>query len=131
MGGIGVLEDPASRLDGVRGATVVQHGGGQQGDARMVVLVVVPGEESSAEAQGVVVASEAVRELGTVLHGLELAFRKGIVVGDVRPAVRLGHAQGGQQLRDALGAHRGPPVAVDGQLVALDALLVYGLADQP
>ena len=40
--------------------------------------------------------AETDREFGTVLEGLELGFRVGIVVTDMRPRVRLGDSQIGQ-----------------------------------
>ena len=78
----------------------------------MVMLAVVPGEELLAEGARIFERSEAVRELrpvldypadkdlsaGTpVLERLELAVGVGIVVGDMRTAVGLGHAQIGHQ----------------------------------
>ena len=53
------------------------HGlGGEQADAAMAVLVVVPGEELAAEVAGLLDGIEAVRKVGTVLERLEPAFRK-------------------------------------------------------
>jgi hypothetical protein len=63
-----------------------------QADAGVIMLVVVPGKEATAKTQTIVVAAEAIGKLGSVLHGLELAFRKGIVVGNMRPAMRFGDA---------------------------------------
>ena len=50
-------------------------------------------KKSHAEGPGVLNAPEACRKFGPVLQRLELALGEGIVVRDVRPAVRLGHAQ--------------------------------------
>ena len=48
------------------------HGlGGEQADAAMAVLVVVPGEELAAEVAGLLDGIEAVRKVGTVLERLE------------------------------------------------------------
>jgi hypothetical protein len=44
--------------------------------------------------------------------------------------VRLGDAEVSEQKRDPFGRHRGASVGVNGQLVATDALLGAGLADQ-
>lgn len=67
-----------------------------------MMLVVVPREEVDAVRTSIVQAAEPRRELGPVLHGLELRFGVGIVVRDVRPRVRLGHAQIRQQQRHRL-----------------------------
>ena len=56
------------------------------------MLVVVPHEESTAETQSVLIAAKAIGKFGAVLHRLELAFRKRIVVGNMRPTMRFGDA---------------------------------------
>ncbi len=53
------------------------------------MLLVVPTEKRSAESQGILVAAESLWKVGTILQRFVLAFRKWIVVGDVRSAVRL------------------------------------------
>ncbi len=78
VGGVGTIEHGRPlRLDG-SGSAVVDVGGRVIGDAGMAMLVVVPTEEPRAEAVGVFEAAEAVRELGPVLEGLELALAKGL-----------------------------------------------------
>ena len=67
----------------------VDHLGGHQGDPRVTVLGVVPGEERAAEGPGVLDGAEAVGKVGLVLEGLELGLGERVVVGDVRPAVGL------------------------------------------
>ena len=70
--------------------TVVDDRRCQQGNAPVVVLVIVPVEELLAETVTVFLGAESIRKVRPVLEGLELAFRKRIVIGDVRPAVRFG-----------------------------------------
>jgi hypothetical protein len=78
------------------GVAEMNHGGRQQADARMAVLVVVPLEKVLAEGAAVLDAAEMIRELGTILHGAELAFRVRSVVGNIGPAMALGDAQVGR-----------------------------------
>ena len=80
----------------------VDGGGGQQSNSPMAVLFVVPVKEAAAEVEAVVIADESVWEVGPVLEGLELAFGEGVVVADVGSAVRLGDAEGGQELGDGV-----------------------------
>ena len=69
---------------------------GHQAQAGMVVGLVIPGEERPAEPFGVLDAAEAARERRLVFEGLEVAFREWVVIGCVRPAVRLGNAASGR-----------------------------------
>src|SRR5664280_1289665 len=71
----------------------------------MAVLFVVPLEELLAEGAAVLNAAEAIWKLRAVLHGSELAFRIGVVVGNIGSAVALGDAQIGHQKGDRLGPH--------------------------
>ena len=100
----------------LRRQAVVHHGGRHHADAGVAMLVVVPGEKRLAEGAAVLDAAEAIRKLGAVLHGAELAFRIRIVVGSIGPAVGLGDAQIGQQKGHRLGAHGRAAVGVDGEL---------------
>ena len=71
----------------------MDHGRGQQADAGVAMLLVVPVKELLTEGAAVLDAAEAVRELRAVLQGAELAFRIRVVIGNIRPAVGLGDAQ--------------------------------------
>ena len=62
----------------------------------MTVFFVVPAKKSLTEGPTVLEAAETVRELRPILQGAELTFGVGMVVGNVRTAVRLGDAQIGQ-----------------------------------
>ena len=81
------------------GLTVMHLIGRHQADAGMVMLLIVPIEEAAAERLGILDAAEAPWKLRLVFHGFEVAFRERIVVGGVRPAVRFGDAEIGEQKR--------------------------------
>ena len=87
--GSGVEHHLAVCKDGL-GLAEINHARGQQADARVAVLLVVPLEELLTEGAAVLDAAGAIRELRAVLHGAELAFRMRVVVGNIRPAVGLG-----------------------------------------
>ena len=71
----------------------------------MMMYVVVPVEEGLAESAGVVDRAEAIWEFGAVLHGAELGFREGVVIGNIGPRMGFGDAEIGQQLGDQFGSH--------------------------
>lgn len=104
--------------------------GRQQRDAPVTVHLIVPVEDPAAEVEAVVIAGESVGEVWPVLEGLELAFGEGIVVADVGSAIRLGDAEGGQELGNGVGLHIWATVAVDRELITMDAFLDERLADQ-
>jgi hypothetical protein len=54
-------------------------------NAGMAMLVVVPGKETRAVREGMIDATEALGEIGSVLDGLEVRFRERIVVRDMWP----------------------------------------------
>jgi len=58
----------------------------EQPEFDVVMLGVVPGEEVAAEGAAVFERAEAAREVGQVLHRLELRLGEGVVVRDVRRA---------------------------------------------
>ena len=131
VAGIGAVQYLLALLDDLLGHAVVQRFRGQQGDAAVAVLAVIPGEKLLAEGARVLDGSEALGKSRPVLEGLELALGVGIVVGDVRSAVGLGHAQVGQQQGDWLGGHRCPAIGMEGQITRNDALFRAGIGDQP
>ena len=77
-----------------RGQTIVDVVGGHQAQGTVPVLGVVPREEALAENLGVLVRPEPSREVRPVLEGLELRLGEGVVVGDVRAAVRAWSRRG-------------------------------------
>ncbi len=78
------------------GGAIVHVLGSVQANTRMAMVAVIPIEEIPTEVSGLLNGAETSRELWTVLEGLELGFRVGIVVTDMRPRVRLGDSQIGQ-----------------------------------
>jgi hypothetical protein len=64
---------------------------------------------------------------GRYLKGLEASFGEWVVVGHVRPRVRLGDAEVREELRYELGAHRAAAVRVNRELARLDAVSFAGL----
>jgi len=70
------IEHQLAALQHALGLAEVNHGRGQQADARMTVFLVVPREELLAEGAAVLDAAEAIRGFRTVLQGAELAFER-------------------------------------------------------
>jgi hypothetical protein len=100
--GVGGLKN-ALALGVERLCLAVVHGGrGHQADPGVAVGVVVPVKERAAEPARVLDRVKAVGELGPVLQRLELRLRVGVVSRGVWSAVRLCHAEVGQQERDRL-----------------------------
>src|ERR1035437_10898656 len=68
----------------------MKHIRSQQHDSTVMVVVVVPREEALAKGACVLDGAEAIGELGSILEGLELAFRIWIVIRDVSEVVSVG-----------------------------------------
>ena len=68
---------------------------GQQANAAMPMVLVVPGKEGAAESAGIFDAAKVRWEFWPVLHGLELRLGKWVVIRDVRPRVCLVDAEVG------------------------------------
>ena len=96
---------------------------GHQAEAGVVVLVVVPVEELLSPDSSVEQAAEAFGESRMVLHGLELGFGEGVVVGRTRPGQAWPYAQVAEEQRQGFGGHRPAAVGVQAQLARGDALL--------
>ncbi len=78
------------------GLAIVDLVGCHQSETDMVMIVIVPAEEATAELLRVFAASEAAGKLRLVFQGLEVAFRERVVVGNMRAAVGFGDAEIGQ-----------------------------------
>lgn len=87
-------------------------------------------KESATERMGVFVAAEALGEIGTVFHRLEMALGIRIVIGDVGSIERAGHAQTAKQTCHRVRRHRRASIAVDDQLVGFDVLFFKRRFDQ-
>jgi hypothetical protein len=86
----------ARRMNGI-GLAIIHLVRGHEADPGMVMVTVIPVEEGAAEAARILDASEASREARLVLEGLEMALGEWVVVGRVRPIVRAGDAEIGEQ----------------------------------
>ena len=82
----GVLQGTLALFEDLLGAAVMDVAGGEHGDTGVSMLVVVPGEEGSAERGRGVDVVEAAREAGVVLEGFELGFGERVVVADLGSA---------------------------------------------
>jgi len=127
--GGGVQGSGAGLQDG-RGAAIVDIFRGDEGDAAVAMLGVVPGEEPSTVCSGVLDRAEAFGEVRAILQGLELGLGERVVVADVGVAVGLGHAEVGEQEGDRLGGHAWAAVGVHGELSGGDVVLGAGLGDE-
>ena len=57
------------------------------------MLMVVPGKELLAETARILNGTEAIRIARPVFHGLEVRFRKGVVIGNMGSAVSPDNAE--------------------------------------
>ena len=76
IAGIGRVENLLPLLDDLASPAVMQHLRGEQGDAAVMMLVVVPGEELLAKGAGIFDGAEALGEFRPVLEGFELALQR-------------------------------------------------------
>jgi hypothetical protein len=103
---------------------------GHVADARVLMLVVVPGEEGWTVGGRRLEAAEARGEVGPVLHGLELRLRVRVVVGDVRAAVALGTSRSTSKAATGLERMLAAAIGVQRQHAGLDVVPAHGLGDQ-
>ena len=102
---IGVEKDDSALFSDRFGPAVVHVGWGMKSNARMTMIVVIPSEKSGTVGVGVFEAAEAIGEVGSVLEGPELRFTERVVITDMGPAERFGHAQIGQEVSHSFGDH--------------------------
>src|SRR5689334_8057362 len=119
---------PASQYS--LGLSEVDHSRGEQTDPRVTMLLVVPVEKLLTEDAAVLDTAETIRKIRPILQGAKLAFRIRVVVGNVRPAVRLGDAQVSHQKSDGLGGHDLAAVGMDGELPGGDLVFADGFFDE-
>src|SRR6202049_3732607 len=116
MDAVGGIENGLALFEDERGLVVVDHGRREQAQPGVTVFVVIPAKKSLRKSPAILNAAETVRELRSIFHGAELAFRIRIVVGDVWAAVRFGDTQVGQQKGYRLGTHRTAAIGVQREL---------------
>ena len=93
MQGGGFLEDDSALIEDPASRAGVDGGRREQAQVPVAVVVVVPVDEPAAAVEGVVVALEAIGEVGVALDRLELALGVGVVVARVRSAMRSGDSE--------------------------------------
>ncbi len=69
------------------------------------MLLIVPSEEVNGKSPSVLNTAETSGVFWAVLHGLKLAFREWIIIGNVRAAMGFGDSQVSEQLGDNFGFH--------------------------
>ena len=110
MGLEGLIQNDLSSSMDLFGPAFMDAGGRHHANATVPVLVVVPVEVAAAEAPGIFDGTEAFWESGAVFQRLELRFRIGVVIGNVRPAVALRDLQVGEKGSHGLGNHGRAPI---------------------
>jgi hypothetical protein len=103
---------------------------GEEGNSRVVVNVIIPGEELLAPASCVNERGEALRIVGLVLERLELGLGEGVVVADVRPAEAALDAEGAKKLGEPLRPHRRATVGMHCEGTGLDTVSSHRLGEQ-
>ena len=101
-----------------------------QSDAKVMMVAVVPGEGMPAESIGVLDAAEPFWKMRLIFQGPEVAFRDGIVIRGVGPAVGFGNAQICQQESGGLGGHGWAAVNMEGQFIWTRAMLGDAVLEQ-
>ena len=101
-----------------------------QTDPGMVVILVVPIEESAAEVPGVLNAREPLRKPWLVFQVFEMALGERVVVGRMRPVVRTGDSKIGQQKRGCFGLHWGAAIGVQRELTAWHFMFGDGVLEK-
>ena len=101
-----------------------------QADAGVMVVAIGPVEKAATEHLCILDAAEALWELRLVFQSFEAAFGERIVVRGVRPAVRFGDAQIGEQQGRGLGFHRSAAIGVESELAGLHAVLFDSVVEQ-
>ena len=128
--GVGGIQGVLSQRQGVVGMSEVDRSRGEQGDAGVAVVVVVPSEKILAKGSGVLKRAEALGELRGVFQGLEVRLGVGIVGAGVRSGMGFGDSQVGQEKGHGFGAHRGAAIGMDGELSGSNVLFEGRVLDE-
>ena len=127
---VGDIKDGLPFGDKLGSLTVMNRGRGQQLQAGVMVLMVVPGKQLLAETPRILDGAEAVRIVRPVLHGFEMSFREKIVVGDMGAAVGFDDAEVSEQQGQGLRCHRRTAIGVQRELTGRNALLLARVFDK-
>ena len=102
MSGIGRQHNGLSLLLKGGCLPIMNAGGGQQVQARMVVFSVIPAEEGTRPVPRGGGRGEAIRIIRLVLEGFEMRLAEGIIVGGMGTAVTFTDPQIQQQLTESI-----------------------------
>ena len=101
----------AGRVNGVH--LVVMHlVRGHEDDSGMVMVLVVPIEETAAEAPGILDATEAFRKSRLIFQRLEVALGERVIVRGVWAIMRSDDAEVAEKQRGGLGSHRSTAIGM-------------------
>ena len=114
----------------VVGLTEVDLVGCHQANACVMMVLIIPGEETAAERAGIIDGVEPFGKLGLIFQRLEVGFREWVVIRGVRSAVGFDHAEIGQHQGRRLCFHWAATVGVQGQLVGRHGMLGHGVGKQ-
>jgi len=93
MSQVGGVKDIFTLCDGYGREAMVNHGGGEQAEPGMTMLLVVPGEEVLTKSTSILDGPKAFGEARPVFQGFEVALRIGVVVGDMGAAMGFGNPE--------------------------------------
>jgi len=116
-------------MDGL-GLTEVDLVGCHQANACVMMVLIIPGEETAAERAGIIDGVEPFGKLGLIFQRLEVSFREWVVIRGMRSAVGFDHAEIGQHQGRRLGLHGPATIGVQGQLVGRHGMLGHGVRKQ-
>ena len=119
----------ARRVNGI-GLAEVHLVGCHRANAAVVVFLVVPIEEASAECSGILNAPEVFGEPWLVFQGFEAGLRVGVVVGCVRAAMRLDDPEIAEEQSGRFGFHRSAAIGMQRELAGRDVVLGDGFVEQ-
>ena len=117
------------RVTDMQVLAAVDDSGCHEPDAGVMMPVVVPIEKCAAVGTRLYDRAEAIGEIGSILERLEMRLRERIVIGDVRPAEALVHAEVVVELGHRLRGHGGIAIGVDRDWAGDDAFAPKGGLD--
>ena len=87
------LQDLLPLIQHGLGASEMNIGRREEADGTVVMLIVVPAEESSRPSPGIHLTAEAVRIIRAIFQRFELCFRIRVIIADMRSAMGFDHAK--------------------------------------